>query len=100
MSSLNQLQTRTLAFLGAAIREGQLAFGVEKGPMHLRNAGLFTYLNKKHNVQTVDYGDISILEEEKTMYPHVPFAVRNLNVLGPLLGRLHARVAEIAAKKS
>lgn len=34
------------------------------------------------------------------MYPQVDFAVRNLNVLGPLLGRLSAEVTEIAQKKT
>ena len=34
------------------------------------------------------------------MYPPVDFAVRNLNVLGPLLGRIHHKVEEIVRKKT
>lgn len=34
------------------------------------------------------------------MYPPVEFAVRNLNVLGPLLGRLSSKVNKIAKKST
>lgn len=49
-------------------------------------------IKKRYEGEVVDYGDISILEEEKTMYEPVPYAVRNLHVLGPLLGRLHSKI--------
>lgn len=66
----------------------------------LRDVNTFLHLQKNFDTQIVDYGDISLLEEEKTMYPKVEFATRNLNLLGPLLGRLSGQVTKIAEKKT
>ena len=55
-------------------------------------------LQQNYGAQIVDYGDIK-LENEKNMYPPVDYAVRNLNILGPLLGRLHDKVATIAGEE-
>lgn len=68
------MQTRTtiikkLAFLGAAVCEGQPITGVEKAPQLLRDVNTFQHLQKNYDTSIVDYGDISLLEEEKTMYP-------------------------------
>lgn len=51
---------KKLAYLGAAISEGQLVRGVEEGPNLLRHAGLFQALNKNYGVDVVDYGDIRL----------------------------------------
>lgn len=51
---------KKLAYLGAAISEGQVVRGVEAGPNLFRHAGLFHMLNKNYGVDVVDYGDIKI----------------------------------------
>ena len=56
-------------------------------------------IKNNFGAQVVDYGDIKV-EEERGMYPPVEFAVRNLNVLGPVLGKLHHRAHEIISKKN
>ena len=48
-------------------------------------------IKQNFGAEVIDYGDIK-LENEKNLYPPVDFAVRNLNVLGPLLGRIHHKV--------
>lgn len=56
-------------------------------------------LQKNYGAEVVDYGDIEV-ENERNLHPPVEHAVRNLNVLGPLLGRLSSKVTEIVQKKS
>jgi arginase family enzyme len=51
---------KKLAYLGAAISEGQAVRGVETGPNLLRGAGMFHMLNKNYGVDVVDYGDIKL----------------------------------------
>jgi len=53
---------RKLAYLGAAISEGQAVRGVETGPSLIRRAGLFQMLQKAHGVGVADYGDIQLEE--------------------------------------
>lgn len=57
--SVKQTVLKTLGFLGAAINQGQLVKGVEKGPSLIRNSGVFNLLNKNYGVSIKDYGDIS-----------------------------------------
>ena len=56
-------------------------------------------LQQNYDAEIVDYGDVR-LENEKNLHPPVEFSVRNLNVLGPLLGKLHHQVANIVQKQS
>jgi hypothetical protein len=84
---------KKLAYLGAAISEGQPIRGVEIGPSLIRNSGVFNLLKNNYGVDVVDYGDIKREESDKTLHPPVPFAVRNLNVLGSVLGRIHSKAA-------
>ena len=66
--SAKKTTLKKLAYLGAAINEGQPLTGVQKGPDLIRQAGTFRMLQKNYGVQVVDYGNIQI-EKEKGMYP-------------------------------
>jgi arginase family enzyme len=65
-----QTLVKRLAYLGAAIREGQPIGGVEKGPELIRQSGLFSMLRKNYGAEVIDYGDVK-LENEKDMHPPV-----------------------------
>ena len=58
--SSRQTIVKKLAYLGAAVAEGQLAKGVERGPDSLRQSGVFNMINKNFGGNVVDYGDIKI----------------------------------------
>jgi arginase len=97
--SVNQTVIKRLAYLGAAIHEGGIVKGVENGPRYIRESGVFDRIKKMYEAEVVDYGDVKA-EKEHGMYPPVEHPVRNLNVLGPLLEKLHNKVYDIASKKS
>lgn len=99
LMSAKQTTLKKLAYLGAAICEGQPITGVEKGPTLIRQAGTFSMLQKNYGVSVKDYGDIK-LENERNLYPKVEHPVRDLNVLGPLLGKLHNKALSIAESKA
>lgn len=61
---------KKLAYLGAAISEGQPIGGVEKGPELIRQSGAFNMIKNNFGAQVVDYGDIKV-EKERDMYPPV-----------------------------
>lgn len=96
---VRQTAARSLSFLGAALSEGQPVRGVERSPNIFRDAGLFDFLRSNYGVQVRDYGNVAATEEDLNKYPPVEFAVRNLNVLGPVLGRLHESVYNIVQKE-
>jgi arginase family enzyme len=60
---IKQTTARSLAFLGAAINQGQSVKGVERGPSLFREAGLFRHLENNYNIKVQDYGDISLLPQ-------------------------------------
>jgi arginase family enzyme len=60
---IKQTTARSLAFLGAAINQGQTVKGVEHGPSLFRQAGLFQHLQNNFNVDVKDYGDVSLRPE-------------------------------------
>lgn len=55
-----QTIVKKLAYLGAAISEGQPIGGVEKGPKLIRESGAFNMLKNNFGAQVVDYGDIKV----------------------------------------
>ena len=65
-----QTLVKKLAYLGAAISEGQPIGGVEKGPQLIRQSGAFNMIKNNFGAQVVDYGDIKV-EKERDMYPPV-----------------------------
>ena len=97
--STKRTVANTLSFLGAAIREGQHRLGVERGPEIMRRSGLFNMLHNSFDVTVHDHGDIKATPEDYTLHPPVIHPARNLNVLGPLLGRLHQKAYEIIQNK-
>lgn len=55
-----------MAYLGAAISEGQPKRGVERAPDEYRRAGLFEGLKKKFPVKKItDYGNITLESVQK-----------------------------------
>ncbi len=61
MSTTKKTIVNTMAYLGAAISEGQPKKGVERAPDEYRRAGLFEGLKKKFPIQKInDYGNISL----------------------------------------
>lgn len=46
--SVRQTIVKKLAYLGAAIREGQPIGGVEKGPKLIRESGVFKMMQKNY----------------------------------------------------
>ena len=93
-----QTLVRSLSYLGAAICEGQTVKGVDRSPQLLRDAGLFGHLKNRFDVDVVDYGDVHSGLIDPSKYPIVNTAVRNLNILGPTLEKLHEKVYEIIRK--
>jgi arginase len=91
--SPKQTVLKTLGFLGGAIHHGQLTRGVERGPSIIRGSGVFDLLSRNYGVSVKDYGDVAATEEEYNL-PPIEFPIRNVHILGPLLGRLHQRAYE------
>lgn len=58
--SARQTIVKRLAYLGAAIREGQPIAGVQKGPKLIRESGVFKMMQKNYGTQVVDYGDVKL----------------------------------------
>lgn len=87
--SIARTAIKKLKFLGAAIADGQALKGVEKGPSLIRNSKVLDMIRRTENIDVTDLGDVYTTDEDRKKYPPVPFAVRNLHVLGPILGRLH-----------
>ena len=55
-----QTIVKKLAYLGAAISEGQPIGGVEKGPRLIRESGAFNMIKQNYGAEVVDYGDIKL----------------------------------------
>ena len=56
--SIKQTVINKLAFLGAAICEGQPIKGVEKAPTLIRESGAFSMIKNLYGADVVDYGDV------------------------------------------
>ena len=97
--SVKRTVAKNISYLGAAIWEGQLKRGVDRGPQLLREAGLFDFLKQRHKVNVRDFGDVRSTEEELKHHESVEHPARNLNILGPVLGKLHNKVHEIMTDK-
>ena len=51
---------KNLAYLGAAMSEGQGITGTEKAPQVIRESGVFDVLKNIFNVNVNDFGDVSV----------------------------------------
>lgn len=61
MATAKKTIVNTMAYLGAAISEGQPKRGVERAPDEYRRVGLFDGLRKKYPINKInDYGNISL----------------------------------------
>lgn len=61
MATPKKTIVNTMAYLGAAISEGQPKRGVERAPDEFRRAGLFDGLKKKYPINKInDYGNITL----------------------------------------
>jgi arginase family enzyme len=66
MTSVKKTVVNSMAYLGAAISEGQPKRGVERAPDEYRRAGLFEGLKKKFPVKKItDYGNITLESVQK-----------------------------------
>lgn len=66
MSSHKKTAVKTMAYLGAAISEGQPKSGVQNSPDIYRKANLFSGLKHKFNLKNVnDYGNISLADVKR-----------------------------------
>ena len=93
---MNQTILKTLSFIGAAVKEGQLRPGVSKTPSILRSSGLFENLQQIYGVTKIkDFGDIDISSIPKEIVNNPPsfhHNVNNLHLLDPLLKNVHDTV--------
>jgi arginase len=88
----------TMAYLGAAISEGQGTPGTHLGPDAYRKAGLISGLKSKFNVNKItDYGNISMADipQSEIVPMNQPFNILNGDLLPPLMKRLSKKVEEI-----